>query len=197
MKKILIVMMINASLFLCCSANKELLHLTENQNGLINFAIKDFLRTEKKLSLQDSAFSIRIKEFGDSVLGIGIWGVSDFKKLAPNQNNKIGTNYKGFPTNYVETNDKLFYWFDSTQTISKGLIQALSKYRRIDSLNVNGFTGIPDSRPHADRGYLEEEADYYFCKCKVFKFKKIITKVIMGSYPPPKLKCPSPLQARE
>jgi hypothetical protein len=155
-----------------------------NENDAARNAITDFLHTGGKLVTNDTVFSVHINNVGDKIV-VRLRGASDFK-VAPNSKNKIGTSYAFFPTMYLEHDHKLFYWYDSTHTITKDLIGVLSKYKHIDSLNVNGFVGIPDSSPGND-GY-KKPVYYYFCKCNLRKYKKIVTGAL-GHYNSPELGC--------
>jgi hypothetical protein len=148
----------------------------------IQIAVKDFLHAGKLIK-EDSVFDISITNTSDDVLGVSIFGSTN--KLLPTSKNIVGTSYKGFPTNYIEEGNKLFYWYDSTKNITADLIAELSRYKLIDSLNVNGFVGIPD----ALRDDSKKAAHYYFCKCNLQVYKKVYTNHAMGWYDPPKVSC--------
>ena len=175
-------LIIVALLLECCSSSKDIMVAKGDQNDAVQNAISDYLHTEN-LSKKDSAFSISIGNINDKTIGVTILGLS--RKLLPTAKDKVGTNNPGFPTRYLEREGKLFYWYDSTHTITRELIAALSKYHCIDSLNVNGFKGIPG----AIAGDSKKAVDYYFCKCNLKEYKKVITSIAMGYYKPPKIEC--------
>jgi hypothetical protein len=153
------------------------------QNDAAQNAIIDFLNSGSKLLKQDTVFSISFKKIGDTVIGVSIFGNTN--KLVPTSKNKIGTSERGFPTRYFEHEGKLFYWYDPDHSITTDLIAVLSKYKHVDSLNVNGFVGIPLYRIRESK----KATDYYFCKCDLRKYKKVRTSIAMGYYKPPELDC--------
>ena len=108
-------------------------------------------------------------------------------KLLPGESNKIGTNIPYFPTRFLIYHEKLFYWYDSTNVITLELISVLSQYGHIDSLNVNGFVGIPETSSEIDE--RKKAAHYYFCKKNLRKYKRVVTNIALNYYKPPKLKC--------
>ncbi len=163
-------------------SSKNIMVAKGDQNDAVQNAISDYLHTEN-LSKKDGVFSISIVNIDNKTIGITILGLS--RKLLPTTKDKIGTNNPGFPTRHLERDVKLFYWHDSMYAITSELIAALSKYHCIDSLNVNGFKGIPG----AVAGDSKKAVDYYFCKCNLKEYKKVATTVAMGYYKPPKLKC--------
>ena len=52
------------------------------------------------------------------------------------------------------------------------MIAKLSKYRIIDSMNVNGFVGIPETTYVDDS---KKGIDYFICKNNFLKYKKVTT----------------------
>jgi len=166
-----------------CSSFKKMLTEQGNQNEAVHNAIIDFLNSESTLLKQNNVFSIDIENIGDTVIGISVFG--DVNKLVPTSKNKIGTSQPGFPTKYIEQSGKLFYWYDSRSQITSELINVLSQYKHIDSLNVNGFVGIPSHTLDESK----KSTDYYFCKCDLRKYKKVHTSIAMGYYKPPELEC--------
>jgi len=152
-----------------------------NQNDAIGNAIIDFLHTER-LSKEDSVFSVSIDTVSNEILGINILGYED--KLVIHTKNKIGTNHPYFPTNYFERDGKLFYWYDSTNSITDELLNTLSRYNKIDSTYVKGTYELNVVFDDSKKG-----VDYYFCKNDLTRFKKVRTTIAMGYYDPPKLNC--------
>lgn len=169
-----------------CAPWKDIMVTEGNQNDAIKNAIHDFLHTSK-FSKKDSIFSIYFENVNDNVLGVSIG--AEENKLLPSSDNKIGTNHPYFPTRYIEQEGKLFYWYDSTHVITNDLVSILSKYNQIDSLNVNGFVGIPETSSLIDES--KKGVHYYFCKNDLLKYKKVVTNKALGYYEPPKLECGS------
>jgi len=165
-----------------CSPVKELMISNGDQDSAVQNAITDFLASGD-LNKKDNVFSLQISNINDNILGISVLGTNN--KLYPTPENQIGTNTKYFPTRFLERNKKLFYWYDSTSVITEDLIKALSKYHQIDSLNVHGIVGIPES--HIDDS--KKGMDYYFCRCNLSIYKKVKTRTAMGWYNPPQVEC--------
>jgi hypothetical protein len=168
--------------FASCYSWKNALVTKGNRDDAINNAVTDFLKSDH-LSKKDTVFAIHIKDINENILGISILGYPD--RLLPSSRDKIGTNFPGFPTNYIEKVGKLFYWYDPKKSIDNKIVSILNKYHKIDSLNVKGFVGIPTRLT----GDSKKAVDYYFCKCNLKEYKKVTTTLAMGYYKPPKLEC--------
>ncbi|WKN43948.1 hypothetical protein [Tunicatimonas pelagia] len=167
-------------LFGSCSSWKEVMVADGNQNDAIQNAIYDFLHSDK-LSKKDSVFYIYTKDINPEVLGVNIFGTYD--KVLVSTEDSVTFSYSGFPTGHFESKEKLFYWHDSTKTVSNDLISTLTKYNLIDTMVVNAY--IPESTiDHSRKG-----VDYYFCKNNLLKYKKVRTREAMGYYDPPALNC--------
>lgn len=148
----------------------------------ILIAIHDFLKSSS-LRKKDDVFSVRTNNLWEDIIGVSVFGREN--KLFPAPINKIGSSSSNFPTRYIEEKNKLFYWYDSTYTVTLDLISILAKYDHIDSMNVNEMVATPEIRiDDAKKGM-----DYYFCKNNLTKYKKVKTSVAMGWYEPPTLKC--------
>jgi hypothetical protein len=165
-----------------CTTYRSSLVVKGRRNEAIQNAIIIFLHSGGKLMKKDTVFSIHTKGFGDTLIGVDIFGQNN--KLLPGPQTKIGTNQPGFPTNYIEKNGKLFYWYDEQGVITPDLVAMLSKYKRIDSLNVNGFVGIPKhSIDESKKG-----TNYFFCTCDLRKYKRDRSSIGLSA-PLPNLKC--------
>jgi hypothetical protein len=121
----------------------------------------------------------------DNILGISIGG--DYDKLRPGPNDKIGDK-TSLPSRYTEKEGKLFYWDDSTKVLTKEVVNVLSKYNVMDSVNIEGVVELPrfDSANHYKKG-----VHYYICKNDLTKYKKVTTSIGMGYYDAPSLNCNS------
>jgi hypothetical protein len=166
-----------------CSTWKNAMIANGNYNDAIQNAVVDFLHSGS-LRKQDSVFSVDVKRFGDTLLGVSIIGSE--AKLCPNEKDKIGSNLTTFPNCFLDRNGKLFFWYDPAGKITVEFVKALSKYKQVDSTNVNGFVRYPDYGPNDD---AKQSMHYYFCKCDLRRYKKIRSIVNMGYYKPPELKC--------
>jgi hypothetical protein len=172
-------------LSLCsCSVWKQELIKTGDHDTAIRNAIYDYTHTERN-SKKYNVFSVNVKDINDNIIGVSIFG--DENKLLPNPENKLGSSYSNFPTKFIEYKGKLFYWYDPKQTISNELISILSKYNHIDSLNVNGFIGIPETSSKIDDS--EMAVDYFLCKKNLMIYKKIIDRVPLNNYKAIELNC--------
>jgi len=166
-----------------CSSITKNRTIKGNLNDAIENAILDLLNSNTFKNEQ--VFIVHAKSINNEIYGVNIIGVDN--KLLPNSNNKVGTNHPYFPTKYIIKKDKLFYWYDANEFITKKLIHTLAKYNQIDSLNVKEFIGIPKTSGLIDDS--KKGIDYYFCKNNLVKYKKVITNKAMGWYKPPRLKC--------
>ncbi len=170
-------------MFTSCATWREALVREGNHTDAIHNAIIDFVNTNR-LSKKDSIFYVILFDKDTTIWGVEIIG-SDGEKLYPTPENKIGTNYPYFPTDYFEYKGKLFYWYDSTKYVTEELIKVLSKYDLIDSLNVDSIVAIPTL-------FIDDAkkaVDYYFCRNNLLKYKKVTTRIAIGWYEPPKLRC--------
>ena len=151
-----------------CSTWKKSLHQNGKQNQAIENSIIDFLNSSS-LSKNDSVFSIKINDKKNLII-VSI--LATYNKVLPNSKTKIGFSTTAIPTKYIERNRNLFYWNDSSAVLTNDMIAKLSKYRIIDSMNVNGFVGIPETT-HVDDS--KKGIDYFICKNNFLKYKKVTT----------------------
>jgi hypothetical protein len=171
-----------AILLSSCGSWKKSLIREGGYNEAVKNAIYDFTNTSR-LSKKDSVFYAFVEDFEEIYWTVAI--LSEENKLFPTEKNKIGSNRPYFPTQYLIENKKLFYWYDSTSFVTNDLVEVLVKYNQIDSLNANGFVGIPDyTKDESKPGML-----YYFCKSNILKYKKIISDKMIKKRQLIKLKC--------
>ena len=189
-------------LLLGCSSIKKSTTLigADLQEIAINNAIRDF-STKCNLFKKDSVFSVN---FEDSVFSESTLIQVDKEKYKDGRTHQwkrgdlldgivsveIGSSYYQYyyseetkdklPTKYLIIDDKLFYWKDDNYPVTEEIIAVLWRYNILQRDCI-----IPDfSSNDSQKG-----ADYYFCKNDLSKYKRIITKVGLGYYQPPKLKC--------
>lgn len=168
----------------CCSAIKDSDNNANLRNEAIIIAIEDFL-DNCSLQKTDNAFEANVYIENDDILVLGISGTYGFK-IYPSSKDTIGAETRIFPSHYIERNNKLiYYWVDSINVLTEEIVKVLAKYNQIDSSYVNYENAYPD--------YLLDEsikgADYYFCKNDLSIYKRVVTRIAMGWYDPPKLNC--------
>jgi hypothetical protein len=179
MKTLKLILILIVFLVGSCANWKGLLASKGNNDDAIQNAICDFLNSSP-LSKDDTTFSISLKEINKEVLGISIYGSTYLKRLVVKDGNTI--NYSSLPTRYIEKQGKLFYWYDSTRTVTPEVINIFKKYNHIDTAILNVY--IPTHINHSKKA-----EHYYFCRNNLLRYKKIRTKIAMGYYDPPKLNC--------
>jgi len=162
----------------CASPWKDLLISKGNHEDAIQNAVTDFLNTSP-LRKNDTIFHIMMKEINNGILGISISG-STQKPYIVKDGNSI--TYKYLPTGYLEKQGKLFFWYDSTKVVTPNIIKVFEKYQHIDTAILNVY--YPTHFNHS-----KKSEDYYFCINNLKKYKKVRTRVAMGYYEPPKLRC--------
>ncbi|MGM0589439.1 MAG: hypothetical protein ACQETE_13540 [Bacteroidota bacterium] len=178
----IIVTVLFVALIFGCSSWKEGLKNKGNSNDAIYNAIWDFVNTGY-LHKKDTVFSVMLDDISENIIGVSI--LRKENKYYPDYTNKVGSSKPNFPTRYLMVKGKLFIWYDPNKKVSQELIHALSEYDMIDSLNVNGFEGVPNIVFNDKR----KGVHYYFCKNNILSYKKVRTSVGMGYYEPPELNC--------
>jgi len=180
-----------------CSTWKGSIVSSGSINEAVNNAITDFLTT--KLSKKGTIFGVLISDYvgvkynqenntviyipkNDYIFIISV-GKSD-NKIYPREENKIGTYDNVFPTMYTIRDEKLFYWSDSTQVISKEIISVLEKYNHIDFEWHKEYDLPPLIINDGGEGIV-----YYFCKNDLSNYKKKRADTLRRHYRTPKLKC--------
>jgi len=173
-----------ASLFLLgsCASVKNGMIVNGDINAAIHNAINDFLHSVKK-DKSNLVFYVSAKSINQDLYEISIDGTND--KVVVITEDSVNFKYDALPTGYVERDEKLFYWHDSTQrvTVSEEMILTLKKHNILDTLVVGVY--IPESTiTHGKKG-----SNYYFCKSNLQNYKRVRTSRAIGYYPTPKLKC--------
>lgn len=150
-----------------CSINKwnKSLLRQGGSNAAITNAILDFVNTSK-WSKKDSVFMVFISDqLSDSVIMVKIKVADDDAR--PSLNTRIGSYDPFFPTSFIEMEEKLFYWNDPSQTVSKDLFEVLEKYNNIDYR----YSDLPEI---VGGVVNDNEAGtvYLFCKEDLTKYQK-------------------------
>lgn len=175
-----------ALLFLgSCAISRNTPIIKGEESEAIEIAINDFLK-KCNLRKDDKVFSVTVYNENPDYLGIIIFGVS-WEKLFATPKIKIGEKTT-FPSRYIEKKGKLFYWDDSTKVLTKEMIDALARYKHIDSTyHKTGFYEGEMEAYSCDE--TKKGIDYYFCRNNFAIFKKKITRIAMGWYLAPTLNC--------
>ncbi|HTE00049.1 MAG TPA: hypothetical protein VK668_12225 [Mucilaginibacter sp.] len=91
---------------------------------------------------------------------------------------------KGVPSQCIEQNGKLFFWYDKQYPLTNNTIKLLDKYHRL----WRGASINAEDHPFAINE-LAQSIQYYFCKSNLSVFKKVITNRAIGAYEPPNVTC--------
>lgn len=180
--RFILLIFISIIVFTSCILHKNVIDENNRSSSPIEFAIYNFVNTSS-LFKDDSVFSVRSVNINKDVLGVSIIGREN--KFFPTPNIKLGSHYPSFPTQFLEVNNKLFVWYDSTQNISSDLIMILSRYNQLDSMNVESIVQIPEYRINDAKKAMY----YFFCKKNLSVYKKVKTSIALDWYDPPVLNC--------
>ncbi len=150
-----------------CSVNKwhKSLHHQGGIDAAVHNAVLDFVNTSRWCK-RDSVFIVYFPDTqSDSTIMVTI-KVADEDAL-PSSNTRIGSYDPFFPTSFIEKKGNLFYWNDSSQTVSKELFEVLEKYNNIDYR----YSDLPKI---VGGVVNDNEAGtiYLFCKEDLTKYKK-------------------------
>jgi len=151
-----------------------------NENDAIRNAIFDFTHTEIKLLKDDKTFFIYAKNIDDKIV-VNIIGDPNPISFIIEEDGSYS--YRAFPTMLVETNGKLFFWYDKTKNVTDTIINTLYKYNFVDTMIVNAYI------PEHSINDAKKSVVYYFCKDDLRNYKKKKGDNIRRHYRTPKLKC--------
>ena len=162
-------------LFVSCASWRSGISLNGNyETGIMN-AIIDFSNTTA-LVKYDSTFLVEFKNIDSKLLGVSLCGTVG--KLVVTDDGKSSR----IPTRYLEYHGKLFYWYDEKYSLDNNIINKLSEYNLIDSVETV-----------AQAKFVIDDAkqcmDYYFCKKNLSKYKKVKNNKALGYYKFPRLNC--------
>jgi len=177
LKHVLFYIIIN--LVFSCAPWKESLKASGNYEVAVNNAIIDYLNTSK-INKGFNVFHI-FTVFHKDIIGVGINGDTGKWQLG---DIKVGDNNKYFPTRFKLVDKKLFYWSDSTVTITHKVINVMKKYNILDTIDYPDYI-----IPNQTGPYSEGAVDYYFCKTNYLKYKKSKSTISIGYYKFPNLNC--------
>ena len=175
---------LTAIAILSCKASKNISLAKGDINDAVQNAIADFLSSKQSHVKKDSVFSIHVANISDDILDIGISGERD--KIALFTKNEVDYDYRFFPTRIYERESKLFYWKDSTISVSKEIINKLYAMNRVDT------TIYQKKFPERTTDERQKVVHYYFCKKDLTKYQKKRTSIAMNRYEMPKINCKKP-----
>lgn len=176
------------------------LNESPQKNEIIQYAINDFSKTSKlykknksfsvtfhdtitslsQIQKEDGIFYPQTDKVYYNISGVSITPIDYIFFLPPEP--IIGD--KRLPNNFFEIEGKLFYWHNKEDSLSQESLDLIKKYNLIQ-FNENGLVIYPDLSTDDS----QKAVDYYFCKNNFKIFKKVISKIGIGYYTPPKLNC--------
>ena len=165
-----------------CNAQNKTITVHDLEYDIIKKSIANFSKVPK-LYEKDSVFVVWIKKltFRDDVIVVTIG--SSPTKILLTPRTKVGS--KGTaPSRYLEKDGKLFFWWDNNYELTEEIFAIFSKYNLWQD-DENGINDVPSSRYHESR----KGAHYYYCKTNPNTNKRKITRIGLGAYEPPVLKC--------
>lgn len=170
-------------LFGSCSSWKDALVAEGDQNTAMKNAVQIFLHSNQKGYKKDSVFFLYAEDINKEITGVALSRTYD--KVVVITKNCVEYSYRAFPTGYIEQQNKLFYWYDSTKValVTDKLMATLSKYQLLDTLVLGSY------RPEHTIEHGKKGRYYYFCKNNLRRYKKIRTQRARGHYTLPKLHC--------
>ena len=121
-----------------------------DQEKAIFLAVSDFKKNRRLYSKND-VFEIS-KDISDSIIVV-IIKVADWG-LVPSKYDKAGMYSRIFPSQFIEIENKLFYWKDSTKAISQDLLDLLDKHKRIDSTCMDQPYVMHSLNNDGEQGYV-------------------------------------------
>lgn len=166
-------------IFINCTV-LQLKNITED-GDLMKLAINDFTQNERNHLAESKTYYVRSLEVEKSITGISI--VAHRSTMHFDESSMNATDLKG-PTGVFEVNGVLFYWDDPSINMSAVTLEVLKKYNMVLD-DIEEYRDSLDKNEFAD----SEAIHYYFCNSNPTKFRKKRTKVALGYYDAPRIKC--------
>ncbi|MEL7003336.1 MAG: hypothetical protein AAFN93_11460 [Bacteroidota bacterium] len=152
-----------------CNTWKSQLQANGSNETVVLNAIFDFCHTSFPVK-KEKIFAVDIMEINNNVVGVSI--------LAnPEPFIIIDGDTSNLPSQLIEYQEKLFYWFDEESKVNDQVIAVLNQYDMIDSVKSIAFANIQIN-------HSIKAIDYYFCKEDLTKYKKVKSDQIIGEYTP-------------
>jgi hypothetical protein len=181
--KIYVYFLITFSVILTSGCSSSFKYMT---NGDVNDAafnaVNDFVNNHQKLQQKDNVFKVVFFDDENDNNGfyrfiiIGTEKQYLYNKLKhPNENR--------FPNNYLESENKLFLWYDDNKQVDSITVNTYKRY----NLLIDDENG---SIKYLDNDILDESKKgviYFVCKNNIAKFEKIVSNKSIKY--PKKLKC--------
>lgn len=174
-KRSLILSILSSIFLVSCTTWKSNLNSKGGEYKAAYNAILDFCNTSH-LSKKDKTFHLIVGENNEDIFDIHISGTTGrFYVFAD------GTS-SNWPTNYIEYNNHLFYWYKNTINSNSDIISKLHEYQLIDSVN-----SIGDATFVIDDG--KKGVEYLLCKNNLLNYDKIKTFGIRRKSKTPEVVC--------
>lgn len=160
-----------------CKIRQDLDEVNSLEN-IVQTAIIDFVASSNNIVYKnDSVFTITAYELDENVISLSFYSPVNKYIVIEGRENRVV-----FPTNYLEVDNKIFFWDDVESVSDKNVISKLVQYNQIDTIGqYDDVVGIID--------HTKKAMHYYFCKSDISNFKKIKTTMSIGAYKAPKLNC--------
>lgn len=173
-------------LVLSCNSYQKSMMKEGNINNAIENLVIDFSQKEKNKI--NTVYKIRIDKKTHDLYKFNI-GSED--KVYMYARVSIGSKAIGFPSKFLEVNKRLYIWEDSTQVVSKEIIEKLHEYKVLDSTLYKIDMGqLPqDKTPVFTTDESKKNLNYFFCKKDISKFEKIKTNKFIRVPDYPKVSC--------
>lgn len=165
---LIIIMLLSIS---CTGQNKDFVSKGD-YTVAINNAVKDFYKTSSLIK-KDTAFSVSHRILNPDIMEVSIIGNSNkFYIDGDKPLNRL-------PTNYIEDNGKIFYWYDESRNKSNSdIINKLQQYKLI-KYNADVLAYSRDDK--------KKGISYYFCMKDLTNYKKVKSNSLKNQIP--KLSC--------
>lgn len=98
-------------LFIGCSTWKTTLVRNGDKNDAIRNAIHDYIKSNRHIK-KDSAYLVSIQNIDYKVFRVDI--AKGLEKLLVATEDGMNFTHRPLPTSFIELDNKLFYWVDST-----------------------------------------------------------------------------------
>lgn len=167
-KKIYLYLVTLSFLPLACIGQSKGLISKGDYTKAINNAVIDFSKTSQ-LVKKDTFFSVSYKNLNTDIIEVSIIG-------NPNKFYIDGDKpLNRLPTNYIEDNGKIFYWYDDNQKKSDSdIVNKLQQYKLIEyNADVLAY-----SRDDKKKGM-----SYYFCIKDLTNYKKVKSNSLKNQIP--------------
>lgn len=160
-------------MFQNCATTKLHMNQSGNYETAIKNAILDFNSTS--MAKRGKVFVAYSQELDSGIIVVVIHSpVNKVKIFADGTKSTL-------PTRYIEYNNKLYYWHDSTSS-DVNTISKLNEYQAIDSLQDLSQAVL--NHDDAKKGMY-----YYFCKRDLSYFKKVISNRLLRESMPRNFSC--------